>query len=98
MSVEKIVLDDYDGEFKSSVRVPEENPPSAWKVVIKAKKRKFYKFQNGLRLLEKKCRDVRLQFLLIEDGENLKLIPPSDFFLKSDFLYEPVDQVILLDD
>lgn len=94
VAVEPVLLNDYDGQFRSGVEINEENCPAAWKIVIKAKRRKFFKFQNGQRLLEKKCRDVSLQFLLIEDGENLKFVPSSEFFLKSDFVYEPVVEVL----
>ena len=94
VAVEPVVLDDYDGQFRSKTEINEENSPAAWKISIKAKRRKFFKFPNGLRLLEKKCRDVSLQFLLIEDGENLKFVPASEFFLKSDFVYEPVVEVL----
>lgn len=94
VAVEPVVLEDYDGQFRSQTEINEENSPAAWKISIKAKRRKFFKFPNGLRLLEKKCRDVSLQFLLIEVGENLKFVPASEFFLKSDFVYEPVVEVL----
>ena len=89
LTVEPANLNEYDGPFRCSIPVTE-NTPSAWKISIKAKRRKIYKFPGALRLLEKKCRDVGIHFLLVEDGDDLKFVPASDFFLISEFSYERI--------